>query len=453
MTTRRDFLRSSACLAAMAGLSRVSLFAQGGDDAFTIAAVGDCIINRPFEHDDPATLALLRSIRDADAAFANVEITFPDPGTAPAATGACGDLNNSAEGPMAEELRWAGFDIVSTANNHSLDYGEEGMFATASKLERAGIAHAGTGRNLADATAPAFYDSRRGRVALIACASTIRPWSLAADGNDEIPGRPGLNPLRFRTTYKLSAAQLKSLEEISHSLFPNPEAGLVPQAPQEGISFLGNRFVAADAAGVATAPDPTDLARITAAVRRAARNAGLVLVSIHAHESGTSREVPAAFLVDFARKCIDAGAHMFIGHGPHILRGVEIYKQRPIFYSLANFIFQAESMRQIPQEIYSRCGIEGRDPSDFFDRAMNGFSDAVFWESAIARVEFRGGRATSVTLLPITLQQDLARARRGTPILAPPAAAARIVERVARLSQPFGARVAFSNGAGVVQLA
>jgi poly-gamma-glutamate capsule biosynthesis protein CapA/YwtB (metallophosphatase superfamily) len=450
MKTRREFLSNATAFGALAALVRGPLLAQEG--GMSVAAVGDCLITRRFDHDDADTLALLKAVRGADAAFANVEMTFPDPNMAPAPTGACGDLNNSAEGPLAEELRWAGFEIVSTANNHSLDYGEAGMFATADKLEHAGIAHAGTGRNLADATAPAFYDSRRGRVALIACASTIRPWSLAADGNNEIPGRAGLNPLRFRTTYRVPPGQLKSLQEISGALLPHAEPPLVPQPQGQGTTFLGNRFVAGEPAAVLTAADDADVARITAAVQRAARNAELVIVSIHAHESNGLREVPAAFLVEFAHRCIDAGAHVFVGHGPHVLRGIEIYKQRPIFYSLGNFMFQAESMRQIPHEIYERCGIAGNDPSDFFDRAMKGFSDAAYWESAVARVEFRGHQATRVSLLPITLQQDLPRARRGTPIIAQPAVAAKIVERLARLSQPFGTRLTFSNGAGVVQL-
>jgi len=421
MSTRREFFSNATAFGVLAALGRVPLLAEDG--SMTIAAVGDCLITRRFDHDDAATLALLRAIRGADAAFANVEMTFPEPHMAPAPTGACGDLNNSAEGPLAEELQWAGFDIVSTANNHSLDYGEAGMFATADKLERVGIAHAGTGRNLADATAPAFYDSRRGRVALIACASTIRPWSLAADGNNEIPGRPGVNPLRFRTSYKLPPAQLKSLQEISRALLPHAEAPLVPEPQGQGITFLGNRFVAGEPAAVLTAPDDADLARITAAVQRAARNADLVMVSIHAHESDGLREIPAAFLVDFAHRCIDAGAHMFVGHGPHILRGIEIYKQRPIFYSLGNFIFEAESMRQIPHEIYERCRISGNDPSDFFDRAMKGFADAAYWESIVARVDFRGHQPAAISRV-LSPSSKILRApaaeRRCLPNLPPP---------------------------------
>ena len=53
--------------------------------------------------------------------------------------------------------------------------------------------------------------------------------------------------------------------------------------------------------------------------------------------------MPADFIPIFARAVIDAGADVFVGHGPHVLRGIEIYKGKPIFYSLSNFIFQNET--------------------------------------------------------------------------------------------------------------
>ena len=61
--------------------------------------------------------------------------------------------------------------------------------------------------------------------------------------------------------------------------------------------------------------------------------ADLVLVSLHAHEQRGSKEVPAEFIAAFAREMIDAGADLVVGHGPHLLRGLELYKGKPIFYS------------------------------------------------------------------------------------------------------------------------
>ncbi len=449
---RRDFLGGVAKLAVAAAASRWTSPADAAAaQTMTLAAVGDCLITRGFVREDPRLQPLLSILRGADVTFGNFEMTLPDPDMYPAPTGGCGDLNNSAEGHMPEELHWAGFKIMGLPNNHALDYGIEGMFATAKKVGAAGIVHAGTGRNLEDARAPAFYDSPAGRAALIACASTIRPGSLATDGNGEIPGRPGLNALRIRTTYRVDASQIEALQKIQKDLFPGGRRGLVDEPKTEGINFFGSQFVPGTPADVVTTSDPRDLRGITASVHRARRNADLVLVGIHAHEAHGDREIPATFLPEFAHACIDAGAHAFIGHGPHVLRGIEIYKGKPIFYSLGNFIFGAEGMRQIPQEIYDTCGISGNDPSDFFDRAMKGFADEAYWESVVAEASFVHGDLSELKLHPIVLQHDLPRAERGMPVRADAQQSKAILDRLAKLSEPFGTKITQEGDVGIVR--
>jgi poly-gamma-glutamate capsule biosynthesis protein CapA/YwtB (metallophosphatase superfamily) len=449
---RRDFLGGVAKLAVAAAASRLTLPAEAATaQPITLAAVGDCLITRGFVRDDPRLQPLLSILRGADVTFGNFEMTLPDPDMYPAATGACGDLNNSAEGPLPEELRWAGFKIMGLPNNHSLDYGIEGMFATAKKVGAAGIVHAGTGRNLEEARAPAYYDSPAGRAALVACASTIRPGSLATEGNGEIPGKPGLNALRIRTTYRVDALQIEALQKIQKELFPGGRRGLVEGPKMEGINFLGSQFISGSPSDVITTSDHRDLQGITANVHRASRNADLVLVGIHAHEAHGDREIPATFLPEFAHACIDAGANAFIGHGPHVLRGIEIYKGKPIFYSLGNFIFEAESMRQIPQEIYDTCGISGEDPSDFFDRAMKGFADDAYWESVVAEAKFVRGDLSELKLHPIVLQRDLPRAERGMPARADATQSKAILDRLAKLSEPFGTRITQEGDVGIVR--
>ena len=80
----------------------------------------------------------------------------------------------------------------------------------------------------------------------------------------------------------------------------------------------------------------------------------VVLVSLHAHEQGESKEIPAEFIPAFARQMIDAGADLVAGHGPHLLRGMELYKGKPIFYSLSNFIGQNELVPKMPADAYER---------------------------------------------------------------------------------------------------
>lgn len=83
------------------------------------------------------------------------------------------------------------------------------------------------------------------------------------------------------------------------------------------------------------------------AIREARYMADYVVVSMHSHElRGTDKEEPDQFFVEFAHRCIDAGAHAIVGTGPHLLRPIEIYKGCPIFYSLGDFIIQLETIQK-----------------------------------------------------------------------------------------------------------
>jgi Bacterial capsule synthesis protein PGA_cap len=77
--------------------------------------------------------------------------------------------------------------------------------------------------------------------------------------------------------------------------------------------------------------DSKDLADNLTSVREAAAKADLVVFSIHAHEQGR-------WLTDLAHRIIDAGADVFFAHGPHRMLGIEIYKDKPIFYGLGDFV-------------------------------------------------------------------------------------------------------------------
>lgn len=102
-----------------------------------------------------------------------------------------------------------------------------------------------------------------------------------------------------------------------------------------------------------TSPNPKDLARTVEEIKEARRQADIVLVSVHAHEmKGADSKVAAQFVETFARACIDAGASAVIGHGPHELRGIEVYNGGLIFYSLGNFIFQTETVATQPYDAF-----------------------------------------------------------------------------------------------------
>ena len=448
-SSRREFLRGAGASALALAAARSGVAAP---NSITLAAAGDCMISRRISMlDSPGFLEVVKLLRSADVAFGNFEMTLAEADASPAYHQGCAYVHLRADLPdnnaIAEDLRWAGIRMVGLANNHALDYGAAGAMSTIAKLDNAGIVHAGTGRDLAEARAPGYLDAAAGRVALVACASTFPDWTQAADGNGEVPGRPGLSPVRLHTSYQVTAEQLASLRAIAAAL------GL-PAAAQAAseLNFLNGRFTAASTPSVQVAADTRDTAEITAAIRRASRNADLTLLGIHAHEGDHRADLPSPFLRPFAHACVDAGADAFLGHGPHVLRGLEIYKGKPIFYSLGNFIFHGESEKQIPPEIYRECGVEGSDPSDVFDKVLPGFSAAPFWESVVPLATYEDKKLTQLKLYPVTLRPELSRPRRGTPELVHGDAAEQIIRHLSQLSEPFGTRIRFDGQAGVVQL-
>src|SRR5262245_10583686 len=162
-------------------------------------------------------------------------------------------------------------------------------------------------------------------------------------------------------------------------------------------------------------------------------------------------EEMAAFYVDFAKAAIDAGADVVAGHGPHLTLGVEIYRQRPIFYSLGNFIFQNDTVEVFPAESYGRFGLgHEATPADFLDTRTDGEkrgfpASREFWESVVAECEFRNRAVAAIRLHPVDLGHGTSRAQRGRPMLARGDVARRVLERVARLSKPFGTRLEFDG--------
>jgi poly-gamma-glutamate synthesis protein (capsule biosynthesis protein) len=158
----------------------------------------------------------------------------------------------------------------------------------------------------------------------------------------------------------------------------------------------------------------------------------------------------------FAR-AVDAGADVFVGHGPHVLRGVEIYKGKPILYSLSNFIFQNETLVRMPADSYEQYSLDDdvAQPADYldarYDNDRRSFpSDAEYWDSVVAVTKWEGGRFVELELHPITLGYKTSRAERGRPQLASGTDASRILEMMATRSKPFGATVTIKGGVGVV---
>ncbi|MBN9429286.1 MAG: CapA family protein [Burkholderiales bacterium] len=424
---------------------------------------GDVMLSRrlsPFV--EPEYLDLVQLVRGADVAFANLETVVREAHE--------GHPNFTVGTPMStepqllDELKWMGFDIVSVANNHATDYSVGGVQAMLTHLRHAELPAAGAGMNLAQARMPAYVDTPAGRVGLVAATSFFRPWNAAADQRPDALGRPGVNPLGFRTRYGVDSAAFGELKRISDRLGLTQErarhrrqffsASELPPERDDSLDLFGAHFARQADFSVSTQVSARDRDANLQWIREARRQCDWLIFSFHCHEFGNSRrwdaqsdtelDEPAEFAVEFAHAAIDAGADVVAGHGPHVTLGVELYRGRPIFYSLGNFIFQNDTVGNFPAGAYERFGLgHGATPADFLDartdKDTRGFpAEAAFWESFAAELQFDDGRLSALRLHPLDLGHGASRAERGRPMLARGDKARHILERLSNFSRRFG---------------
>ena len=454
MDTRSALLAASFVVCAHVGgpsPSEAQRAPAPGDGVMTMALTGDAIITRALSpYVEPEYLEMIELLRSADMAFTNLEVLLHDYEPYPAHQS--GGTWMRAAPEMAGELVWAGFDMVSLANNHTGDYGPLGARLTREHARRAGLVGAGSGEDLNEAREAKFLETADGRVALVSLASTFTAHSVAGVPGAGVVGRPGLNPLRHQRWRVVTRDQLEGLREGL--------AGAGVRVPSGGdrLSVFGNGFEVGDDIGQHTSPDPDDVAAITAVIRSAKALADYVVVSIHAHERGVDRTVPADFVIEFAHAAVEAGADVVVGHGPHVLRGVEIHNGKPILYSLGDFVFQNETLLRLPAENFARYDLDPTAGVSAFNQERysgdtRGFpADAEIWEGAIAMPSFRGGELVELRLLPVTLGFGEPPSVRGRPLPATGDLGRKIVQDLIDRSAHFGTVVDEKDGAAVVRV-
>ncbi len=422
-------------------------------DGFTVSAVGDCIIARPVSQ-TPAFAPVGRLVQDADVAFGNFEGTAVDLGRVHAVPQAeFGGVWIIGTPTVAADLKKIGFDVMSRANNHATDWGLEGMRATDRALDEAGIVHAGLGDDRAAARGARYFDTPRGRVALISMASTFTPLSRSAPPAGQASGRPGVNALRTTRYSLVTPAELTMLRTIRDEQ-PRGSVRAPDKESDDEVSLFGVRYKAGDHRGFTYTIDPVDEREVLKSIRSAKQFSDFVIVTIHAHEPGNWSEEPADFLPKLAHEAIDAGADEFIGHGPHQLRGIEIYQGKPIFYSLGNFIFQLDLLEPVASDLYEQYKLDPATATDAeFDAMWNErvFGDDVWYQSLVATSRFDNGRVAEIRLHPIDLGYASRGADRGVPHPASSELASTILARVERLSRPLGTKIAIERGVGVIR--
>ncbi len=344
----------------------------------------------------PAALPAIQGLLKGDVVFTNFE----------AAVAEKGETTHEGRGFLSppealDALTKFGFNLLALSGNHAFDLKVTGIQNTLREMNDRKMVHAGTGNNLNEASAPGFLHTPKGTIALISSAS-----GLIAPGASAAADRPGVNELRIEAGDK-----------------ENESTTDLPGAP-------GNT------------PNPQDAQRILQSIRDARRQADLVIVYQHNHVFGNlsfstlftegmpERLAPNEWLRKWTHAEVDAGADIVVMHGAPVLHGVEIYRGKPIFYDLGNFIYNVP-----PTLTY--------------------ISEPLSWESAVAYLRFEGRNLQSISVRPVVLnvvgegQPDMhdeyANNRflqtRGLPSPATGPRAGYILQRLADLSKPFGTRM------------
>lgn len=451
------------------------------DTAFTLAATGDSILTRSVlpREGDPEFDAVVGRLRNADATVTNLEAVATDGSSYATPPRPVEDqYQYLASFPgmvlrcppaLLDELAAMGFDAVSAASNHSYDFGRLGMTSTMRELEARGIPYAGLGRNLPDARAPAYVTTPGGRVGLVNACTSVAPGSEAGEPSSLLPGRPGISPLHVNWTYRVTEDRLDRLRDIGDTVgiddVKDTWVGRTETDSADGYRFMQMSFEPVpdeSEEGIEYSLAEPDREEILAAVREADATADWVVTAVHAHHgpAGT-RNVPETppVLESFAHDCVDAGADAVVGTGPHVLRGIEVYEGKPIFYSLGNFFCQFETLDRLPAESFDYYGLDDdRHPSAVFDtryyeegEPTGNLAYPDYWRTVVPTCSFADdGRVKRIELLPCSLGRTRSRSNRGTPRRATGERARTIVERLAERSARFGTTIEHRDGLGVI---
>lgn len=453
--------------------------------SLSIAVSGDSIVNRRVSVcDDPDFRALVERIREADVGFTHLEVNlleYDDPNVYPARE--AGGTWMRAPPEVAEELRWAGFDLVSHASNHALDYGYGGLDSTWAALDDAGVSYAGTGRDLADARLPTYREVSGARVALVSATTSFTPQSRAGESRRDLQGRPGVNPLGYH--FEAGPEYRERIEDLATAMgyWVTPQDGTWLFNPP-GLHNTVFRVDERDEPGLGRVLDESDRAGNLRAIAEGARQADVTVAHVHSHEWATDGSLadPPGFLRSFAHDAVDAGADVVVCQGSHTpLRGLERYQGQVIFYDPGDLFSMSDTTERLPADFFERYGgaldaPERATPGEGL--AARGLGDLVGDDVDAADDSAYGGAAANPeggyfsgavlgTVVPVCgFDDDFALERvdlypgtlrgeptlyDGVPVRASEERAREIIEHVDDLSTAFDTDVDYRDRRGVVE--
>jgi len=422
---------------------------------FSLVTIGDLLYSHPMaERADPELQKVIGLIRSGDVTIANRE--GPTLDISDGKHTGYGDGLLWAEPSLAKDEKAMGIDMVSIANNHSTDWGGEGMLETIRLHEQAGLVTAGGGPNLQAARRGGVLTTPKGKVALVSAASTFKANAGANDAFGEVGARPGISLLRTRTIHLVTADQLAKVRQLATELASPLKPAPKPDATE--IAFGDETYRLADKPGLKYDMDLYDHAGLLKAVRDAKASADLVVFTIHAHESATGVDddtpPPPDFLIKLFHDTVDAGADVILGGGPHSLRGVEIYKGKVVLYGMGVFFINGEikALQESALQVFPDATGHAPPPKPEERSVRAGGNPASWYDGIVAVNEFDGAKLKTVKLYPLDLGNTYDRSRRGIPHFADPANAQRILANLQKDSVPFGTKIDIEGNVGVIRV-
>lgn len=261
--------------------------------SLTFVGVGDVgPIIQPVDRLADLVLPVFESV---DFRIAQCERTYSTRGGYPGWQETPGGVHTRQPPELASIFKKSGFDVVSLASNHAMDYGVDPLFDTIDLFRGWGMDVIGAGRTEEEARRPAILEKDGVKVAVLGFCSVLR------DGQAAGPATPGIAPMRARTFYEMD--------------------GFQPGTPPT----------------ILTEPVEADLLAMQADIAKAKESADAVVIFIH-WGIRLLRKINATYQETVAHAAIDAGADLILGHHPHCVKAIEVYRGKVCFYSIGNFM-------------------------------------------------------------------------------------------------------------------
>lgn len=268
---------------------------EDGPEVTSVLLMGDNNIqlrNNPAD----AFKFVMPTLKDADFRLLNLEAAFAGSSDDPRVKDIPHKNWRHSEPEQVEALVAADISAVGVANN--VTYPWQAMMRSLKVLEQANIPYTGGGEDIDAAHQPVILEKNGLTIGFMQYAATVFPYSHAAT---EI--RPGIAEIKVHTSY-----------------MPPPNLDK-PGQPPIVITWLNEE----------------SKTRMVNDIKQLNEKVDIIIVSYHWGVSG-SKEI-VSYQSDIGKAVIDAGADVVFGHGPHKYQKIEVYNGKPIFHSLAQFVF------------------------------------------------------------------------------------------------------------------